>query len=119
GHSLGDRGVRAPLTGGRPSAARTRRAHRPRARGARAAGPWSLKCGDRRAARGERGHREDARGPRAGQAAAARPRAGGDPRLRVGRDHAWTDLVLVRPAAVLVVVRTRGVGVDALRLAGD
>ena len=39
-------------------------------------------------ARGQRRHRQDARRARALQAGRARPRAGGDPRLRVGRHHA-------------------------------
>jgi DNA-binding NarL/FixJ family response regulator len=57
--------------------------------------------GDRRAPRGQRRHRQDARRARALKAGRARPRAGGDPRLRVGRHHA-------RPGRVEGSPRTGG-----------
>ena len=44
------------------------------------------------AARGQRRHGQDPRRARALKARRARPRAGGDPRLRVGRDHARPGL---------------------------
>ena len=71
-----------------PAPAAARRAHRPRARGARAARARAVERRDRRAPRGQRRHRQDPRRARALQAGRARPRAGGDPRLRVGRHHA-------------------------------
>ncbi len=71
---------RAAATGGRTP----RPAHRPRGRGAAAAGPRAVQRRDRRGAVHRRDHGQDPRGPRADEARAARPGAGRDPRPRAG-----------------------------------